>query len=724
VHTLPVVAGSWTFAETAAGLGHADGTLTLVEGESFCISALNGDVVPGAAQGLFDRDTRFLSRFELLVDDAPVEHLSVLPSTPFSAGVLGRARPVPGRSDSTLLVFRHRYVGRGMREDVVLRNLAREPAGVRLCLLIDADFAHLFEVKEQRVVARGERTWHTSGPTLSYEFSWRDLRRGVVVELDAEGAVASEGAIEVTVVVPPRGEWRGCVQVTPAMDDGPVVPHYPCGQPLEWAAPLRRFQQWRRSTPHVRSDSASFNRMVATGAEDLGALRIFDPEFPDRAVVAAGAPWFMTLFGRDSLITSWMALLVDPSLAVGTLRTLARFQGSQVNPLSEEEPGRIPHELRWGLSHSLARGAGSLYYGTADATPLFVMVLGELRRWGLARDLVDELLPHADRALAWITEFGDRDGDGFVEYHRATDQGLVNQGWKDSFDGISFASGRLPEGPIALCEVQGYTYAAFLARAHFAREAGDMTTALQWAERADRLKTAFNDAFWLPDEGYYAVALDGDKVPIDSVTSNVGHCLWTGIIDEDRAPAVAERLLAPDMFSGFGVRTLSSGMARYNPVSYHNGSVWPHDNALVAAGLMRYGFTDAAHRVMLALVDAADAFAGRLPELFSGLPRDEFPVPVPYPTACSPQAWAAASAFSLVRTMLRLDPWIPRLTLWLAPAVPDELGSLSVTNVPLAGGRLGLTVQAGDVEVDGLTRDIVTITEARNPMHGAFGPRR
>ena len=710
----------WSFGDTVAEVEAGTGTLVLVEGDSFCISAVNGDIRPGAAHGLFDRDTRFLSQLELMLNDEWVQPLSLLPSTPFSAGALGRMKPAAGRADSTVLVFRHRYVGRGMREDLVLQNLASEPAAVTVTFLVDADFAHIFEVKEQRVVARGERTVQVAGSSLTYEYSYRDLRRGVTVTLGAPDTFVTEGTLSVAAVVPARGEWRACLQVTPAMDDGPVRPHYRCGEALERAEPLRRMRRWKSTTPKFRSEHEGFDRMAERAEEDLGALRIFDPEFPDRAVVAAGAPWFMTLFGRDSLITSWMALLADPSLAEGTLRTLARYQGSRVDPLSEEEPGRIPHELRWGVSHSLARGSGSLYYGSIDATPLFVMVLGELRRWGLAAEAVEELLPAVDRALAWVEEYGDRDGDGFVEYKRATDQGLVNQGWKDSWDGISNANGRLPEAPIALCEVQGYVYAAYLARAHFAGEAGDNASAQRWADKAAALKTAFNRDFWLADEGYFAVGLDADKTPIDSVTSNVGHCLWTGIVDEDKAPAVVERLLAPDMFSGFGLRTLSSEMGAYNPVSYHNGSVWPHDTALAIAGLVRYGFDEAAQRLMLGLIDAVDAFEGRPPELFSGLSRDDFPVPVPYPTACSPQAWSSASVLSLARSMLRLDPWIPQNRLWLSPDVPPEIGRLRVSNVPMGPARLAITADGNQVDVEGLPEQIHLTQAARNPMHEVF----
>src|SRR5688500_5533030 len=323
--------------------------------------------------------------------------------------------------------------------------------------------------------------------------------------------------------------------------------------------------------------------------------------------------------------------------------------------------------MRFGETAALSLGGGRIYYGTADATPLFVMMLGELRRWGLAHEVVDQLLPAADRALEWIRSYGDRDGDGYVEYQRATDRGLHNQGWKDSLDGVRFASGELPRPPIALVEVQAYVYGAYLARAHFADEDGDVATAERYRGLAADLKRRFNEDFWLDDRGWFAMGLDHEKRPIDALASNMGHCLWAGIVDEDRAALVAERLLGDEMFSGWGVRTLATSMKGYNPISYHCGSVWPHDNAMLAAGLMRYGFVEEAQRVVMGMLDAAGLQGGRLPELFSGLSRAEFPTIVSYPTSCSPQAWASASPLSFIRTLLRFDPWIPHHKLWLSP---------------------------------------------------------
>jgi glycogen debranching enzyme len=402
-----------------------------------------------------------------------------------------------------------------------------------------------------------------------------------------------------------------------------------------------------------------------------------------------------------------MALAVDPSLALGTLQTLADRQGTVTDVMSEEEPGKILHEVRLGVSGGLALGGKSAYYGSVDATPLFVSVLGEVSRWGFAADTMAALLPHADRALDWIRDFGDRDGDGFVEYARLNDQGLINQGWKDSWDGVNFADGTIAEPPIALCEVQAYVYDAYIARAWLAYDTGDLDRASEYRHLAAELKKQFNERFWLPDRGYYATALDGKKRQVDACASNMGHCLLFGIVDEDKAPLVVERLMSPEMFSGWGVRTLASDMGAYNPASYHNGSVWPHDNAIIAAGLMRYGFVEQAQRISTALFEAAGYSDGRLPELFCGFSREHYDEPVPYPTACSPQAWAAATPLMLGKTLMRYDVHVARGVLWMDPVVPGLYGDVHVSNAPVGGGRITIDVSGSSANIQGLPDGIV-----------------
>ena len=701
----------WT-SSASSSLG-AGGTVTLVEGPAFCISGRTGNMHASFPEGLFYRDTRFLSEMELRVNGQVPEPLAATATDPFSASFVLRDHPLRGRADSHLVIFRHRYVGRGMREDIVVRNFGEEPAFCAIELTLNCDFADLFEVKEGRVERTGELRLEADRTRMSFTYRRGGFRRGTFVDFSTAPKINGNIA-SYELIIPSRGQWSTCLQLTPVVDTTPVEPRYRCEVPVDRATPVERLAAWRRSLPIIACDHDTFGALLARSTEDLAALRMFDPDHPDRAVVAAGAPWFMTLFGRDSLITSWMAMMVDPDLALGTLQTLARFQGRTVNPLTEEEPGRILHEMRFGEAAGISLGGGTIYYGTADATPLFVMVLGELQRWGNRQGDVDALLPAADRALEWITRFGDKDGDGYVEYERASDRGLVNQGWKDSADAIRFADGRLARAPIAMCEVQGYVYAALVARSHFATENDDTELAEQLRARAAALKAAFNRDFWIDEGGFFAMALDADKVPVDGLASNMGHCLWTGIVDEEKAPLVAKHLVSEaTLWCGWGVRTLAETVKGYNPISYHCGSVWPHDNAIAAAGLMRYGFVDEAHQIMEGMIAAAPFFDNRLPELFAGLSRGQFSFPVSYPTSCSPQAWAAASPLLFLRTMLRFEPDIRNATLHLTPRVPDWIGELSLEQVPLMGGLLSIRVEGDRLDVLELPDGLTVVEEPR-----------
>ncbi|GAA4590579.1 glycogen debranching N-terminal domain-containing protein [Planotetraspora phitsanulokensis] len=703
----------WTFEGQPKTL---ESTMTLVAGGSFCVSARNGDILPGGTQGVFYADTRLLSQWELHIDDAPVEELQVLAAEPYHATFIGRATRRPGQSESTLLVIRDRYTGGGLCEDIVLRNLSDEPAGCVASLNVHSEVCDLFEVKTDRVrrVADVEATAEARALRLFSVSRARGVRV-VAGGDDIPVLVVPPGLLIFRVVVPARGEVRICLQANPIIDGVESEPWFSATCPPQHAEAARWLSEWEVETGAVTTSNTTLAGILDRSRTDLGSLRLFESEHPDEPPsIAAGAPWFMTLFGRDSLLASWLALPLDQNLALGTLRRLARLQGVKVDPLTEEEPGKIMHELRYGVRTVASESGVRAYYGSVDATPLFVVLLGELRRWGLHRGAVDEFMPHADAALDWIERYGMR--DGFLWYRRKTDQGLVNQGWKDSFDGINFADGSLARPPIALAEVQGYVYAAYLARHYFAREAGDTETERRYAAKAAELRQAFNEKFWLPDRGYYAMGLDRDGRPIDGLGSNMGHCLWSGIVDRDKAGSVAEHLLSPQMFTGFGVRTLASDMGAYNPMSYHNGSVWPHDNALIAAGLMRYGFIDDALFIVTGLLDAARAFNGRLPELFCGFDRQEFPVPVPYPTSCSPQAWASATPIQLVRILLRMDPWVPIGKLWIAPVLPEGFGSLKISHLPLAGTRITVEVGDGSEEVPvvtGLPEEISLIAGPR-----------
>jgi glycogen debranching enzyme len=674
------------------------GSVTILDGSTFCMAGPSGDVELGEVHGLFVEDTRVLSRWTLDIDGDRPELLRSFIRTPYHAVFVSRARPQQGRADSTLLVRRERFVGQGMREDIVVGSHDPHPTRIEVTVRVDVDFADLFAVKEGRArVHEGVPEQSDDGVRFEHDIG----ERGRSVNVRAPGAHYRDGALRWDVSLPPRGEWRTTLHVGAHEAVDPDA-WFPTDVPLEHTEQARRHSDWRTQVPVLRTGPPGLAHTLRTSRRDLGSLRIVDLDYPADQVVAAGSPWFMALFGRDSLIASYMSLSLNPELALGTVRSLARRQGTRIDPETEEQPGRILHEVRFGLEASRALGGRTAYYGTVDATPLFVVLLGELLRWGAPREEIHALVPAADRALEWIEKYGDRDGDLFVEYERLSPSGLANQGWKDSWDGVTYADGRVAQAPIALCEVQGYVYAAYLARAALADDAGDASRARRCRGRAEALRQAFEDAFWLPDVGWYALGLDADKRPIDALTSNVGHCLWSGIVAPDRAARLAELLTSPEMFTGWGVRTLASSMAAYNPMSYHNGSVWPHDSAIVAAGLKRSGHDDEALLIASGILEAAEQFGGRLPELMCGFDRAAFPAPVPYPASCSPQAWAAAAPLELLRVLLGAEPDVPGGGVTLSPRLPEGWGELQLENVPLGGSRVSVRARGRQADVTGL----------------------
>ena len=687
------LAGGRSRAGVGFGAEPADrGGQILVEGTSFAVSGAGGDMT-GAAEGLFVRDARVISHWRLLLDGLRLAPLGGYTADPFAGVFVARGGLRDGQVEPTVVIERRRYVSNGMREDLLVRNFGAETAGIGLTLEVGADFADLFAVKAgglpvaEPVTVRAEtELWSASAPHGESERK---------VKVVAPGAAVSLDTISYKVVVPPQMTWSCSLAVLTEVDGKQLAMRFPLGLSPAESRPARQRAERHKTSPRLQSDSLTLTLTLKRSEQDLAALRLTDPAEPAIEVVAAGAPWFMALFGRDSLLTSSLSLALDPQLAVGTLRALALHQGRVVDELSEEEPGRILHELRFGADVSLALGAAERYFGSVDAPPLFVVLLGQLSRWGgAASEVVAELLPAADAALRWVDDYGDKDGDGYVEYLRSTDRGLRHQGWKDSADGINFADGTLAQPPVALIEVQAYVYAAYVARSELARQLSDEEAARYWQERAAVLKHRINEDFWLQDRGWFAVGLDAEKRPIDALASNMGHALWAGALEPGKAEQVARRLVSKELFSGYGIRTLASSMGAYNPASYHNGSVWPHDTAIAVAGLVRYGFAAEASRVAAGLLQAAAYFSGRLPELFCGFASSEMPGPVPYPTAGSPQAWASAAPVGVLTALLGIDPDVPNGRLRISPAFPAEWGAVEVDNLPMGRERLGVKVGA------------------------------
>jgi glycogen debranching enzyme len=687
----------WTFADESPAVA-GDTSITLVQGSTFLICDRSGDIDNAHVAGLFVADTRILSTCTLHVMGRTVEPLAAAMPSPFSASIVARS------ADHRLLVRRELHVGHGLRIDLSLRNLDPTQRTVDIVMTMGADLADVFVVKDGRPTASAAACT-VDGRNL--RLADTIAKRGAVIRTRDDARIANDGTIAWRVTLAARGDWATCLEVSAVRGDVEIEPTYRCGQPLDAAEPSRRQTTWKAALPILTSDVPGLAEAVGQAADDLGALRIYDPAHPDDAVVAAGAPWFMTLFGRDSILSAWMALPLDQTLGLSTARAVARLQGTATNDLTEEQPGRILHEVRRNAHASLSFADGDIYYGSVDATPLFVMLVAELFRWGVPLQDLADLLPAVDNAIAWLQGPGDADGDGYIEYRRRNSIGLVNQGWKDSWDGISFADGRLPVAPIALAEVQGYAYAAWLGAGALAEAGGATDVARDRRARAAQLKARFNTDFWLEDRKAFAIALDADKQPVDAVASNMGHCLWTGIIDDHHAAEVAAWLVSPELFSGWGIRTLATTMARYDPLSYHNGSVWPHDTAINIAGLLRYGFSTEADQIIAGLLAAAATSGGRLPELFAGLTPHELPVPVPYPSSCSPQAWASAAPLLIARSLLGLEPDLAHQRLIIAPQLPQGR-HLNVSALPLAEHRIDITAGHGPVHVQGLPKSIQT----------------
>jgi glycogen debranching enzyme len=683
--------------------------LTILEGSTFCVSDERGDITD-PVMGLFSDDTRFLSRWLLTINGERPLQLSSDKVEYFSAAFYLRNPIAGGLEQDVLSIGRDRFIGDGMQEHIVVQNHSQEQVEFELALEIGTDFADIFAVKEHDF-ALGHPDTAPPLPELApsefesdgNQFVFTDGPTRLTQVLLSEPGDVNGSSVRYAIALGPRQEWRLRADVIPSLDGVRVAP---ARAERRFGDELSRVRSslsaWHLSVPQLQASweelDASFRQSVA----DLASLRMDeDPRVPGQ-LPAAGMPWFMTVFGRDTLLTCLQTLLFGPELAHNALRVLAELQATEDDPAIDAEPGKIVHEVRHGKG---AQAWFPRYYGTIDATPLYLVLLSEVWRWTDDVALVRDLREPAMRALRWIDEFGDLDGDGFVEYRRRSDRGLVNQSWKDSGDSQRFHDGRFAETPIAPCEVQGYVYDAKRRTAELAREV--------WRERdladrldreAEELRSRFESAFWCEDRGgYYALALDGAKRRVDSLTSNIGHLLWSGIVPTGRADAIVDQLMGEELWSGWGVRTMSSGDAAFNPLSYHNGTVWPHDNSIIAWGLARYARWPEAHRIARRMLTAAGHFSHQLPEVFAGFSRAATPFPIAYPTAARPQAWAAGTPVLLLQLLLGLRPDRRKEAIVsdAPPELPSWLGSLKLSGVRAFGRSWDVRVENGEVEVEG-----------------------
>jgi glycogen debranching enzyme len=556
-----------------------------------------------------------------------------------------------------------------------------------------ADFADLFEVKDA-LKKQGEPYVRVEDRRLVLGYrrdtyvreTW--ITSSAPVEIDAQG-------LTFHVHLEPHGTWTTGLdvllgRVMQGLPQETFVETFAQEHGVQGSGTVlqqAQLEAWLAAAPRLLSDWEPLGRIYRRSLIDLAALRFYPAAIPGVGLPAAGLPWFMTVFGRDSLITSFQALPFIPELAAATLRTLASRQGRRVDEFRDEEPGKIMHEQRYGEMTAFLERPHSPYYGTADATPLFLILLDEYERWTGDAELVRKLEPAARAALRWIDEYGDRNGDGYIEYARRLETGLENQCWKDSWNSILFADGTLSKLPRATCEIQGYAYDAKMRSARLAREVWhDRALADRLEREAAELKGRFNTDFWIADRGFFALALDGDGRKVDALTSNIGHLLWSGIASEEKAAICVQQLMGDRLFSGWGVRTMAEGEGGYNPIGYHVGTVWPFDNAFIALGLRRYGYRTEAAQIARGILEAAPYFHDRLPEAFAGYRRDLTQFPVEYPTACSPQAWSTGAPLLLLRTLLGLEPIGDHLL--VDPAIPEPIDWIQLLDVP---GRWGHT---------------------------------
>ncbi|MEU7774409.1 glycogen debranching N-terminal domain-containing protein [Micromonospora taraxaci] len=665
------------------------GTVACIDGNTFMVSDASGDVEssPAAPVGLFAADTRFISRWMLFVNGECMTALSVDDSQYYEATFF----VVPGAAvdyvQADVSAIRRRRIGPDLTESLTIFNYGEREMELDIRLEVAADFADIFEIKFDVSDKVGTHYTEVGPNELRLGYRRATYHRQVVVSATEPAEYDSDG-LRFTVQLGPGEQWSTRLQAAmrALRPDGVDLRSALRAQRPDDSTLPTSLQAWVAAAPKLDTDSVALQQVYARSLVDLAALRFAPLSLGGAAVPAAGLPWFMTLFGRDSLLTCLQTLAVTPSLAPPTLRILASLQGARRDDVLEEDPGRILHELRYGESAAFEEQPHSPYYGTVDASPLFVVLLDEYERWSGDTALAVELEQDARAALTWIDKYADLTSTGYIWYerrNRAT--GLDNQCWKDSWDSISYADGRLPGFPRATCETQGYAYDAKIRGARLARTVwGDPAFAERLEQEAAALYDRFNRDFWLEDRGFYALALDHDGTPVDSLSSNIGHLLWSGIVPPERAPRVVEHLMGPALFSGWGVRTFAEGQRRYNPLGYHNGTVWPFDNSFIAWGLRRYGFTNEAGRIAESILSAATYFQGRLPEAFGGFDRATTRYPVRYPTAGSPQAWSSGACMLLIRTMLGLNPHEDHLA--VDPALPSAFGRIALLDVP---GRWG-----------------------------------
>ena len=672
--------------------------LTLIDGKTFLSATVSGDISPSGAPdvGFFHDDTRFLSHMELRVGGHRTVVLSSSTEKTFANQVELTTSNITLRDsfdlpENTIHLRREQLLANDQFYDrLSFENFNLVPVSLAIEIGYAADFVDVFQV---RGTAR-QKSGQYFKPIASKErliFVYRGLDnvfRQTTVEFSPAPTSIDDYTAHWDIELPPLRQLQIEVVITPHLEK---ESSRASSSGLDHNLKSRReaFEKWESQSSHFTSSNDVFDVAMRTATGDFHALQIPDGR---EHVIAAGIPWFATMFGRDSIIAAYQSLSLNPQLAADTLRVLARYQGKEVNDWLDEQPGKILHEFRTGEMTRDGEMPFGPYYGSIDATPLWLILLSETWNWTADEELVTELLPHAYRALEWIASYGDLDGDGLIEYIRRSPKGLANQGWKDSWDANIHRDGTIAKAPIALVEVQGYVYDAKYRMASLLRSFGDSVNADRLKREANEMLKRIEKMYWMPSRSFYAMALDSEKQQIQVIASNPGHLLWNRAIGKDRMKAVVNHLVADDMFSGWGLRTMSAAERVFNPLSYHRGSVWPHDNSLCVHGMALNEYREDATKVFTALFQAALRFRDfRLPELFCGVQRRDYDDPVHYPVSCSPQAWASGSMFLMLTSILGIRPSAPRKELNVVnPELPDWLDYLHIRNLRIGKSRVGL----------------------------------
>jgi glycogen debranching enzyme len=673
--------------------------LSINNGATFMVNGLAGGIEADTDQGVFADDTRFVSYYAISANGVPWQRLTSAVTAYYAARFYLTNQPLATEDGNvpagTLSLVISRTIGEGVHEDLDVTNHGLATVRFNLEIALRADFADLFEVKIGELVRRGRivTRWHAEPSELETSYANRDFHRSLIFRPVASTSPPdyANGRVTFDVDLVPGASWHTCCHYVLVHGRVLRAPRPACyGRSDSDQDGLHR--EWLDAATKLTSANEDVYRLYRQSVEDMGALRLHDHDRgPDVWIAAAGVPWFVAIFGRDSLIGSLQNMMVHAGFARGALGKLAELQATAMDDDRDAEPGKIPHELRAGELAHFGLIPHSPYYGTADATPLYLIVLHEAWKWLGDETLLRTHRETALRCLDWIDRHGDFDGDGFQEYRTRSAKGYENMGWKDAGDAVVYPDGRPVSQPKALCELQGYVFDAWMRMAEVFDTLGEPARAAELRTKARELQTAFEAAFWCDELGFYAFGLDRDKRPIRTIASNAGHCLWSGIVHPERAARVVRRFFEPDLWSGWGIRTLSAANPAYNPFSYQRGSVWPHDNGIIALGFRRYGFAAEAARVARDISEAASYFvSSRLPELYAGIERRPGTFPVLYPQANVPQAWAAGSVFHLLQAILGLRADAPAGRLYVAPELPRWLPEISLHGLAVGRARVDL----------------------------------